>query len=342
MLKTFQIIALTQGLFLLLILIKNRNTYRKVTFRLFIGSIISILLFIIGDDDNNLFVKDSDWFLFDSSLFITFLFLFFRYFKTEKKSFDRKDLWFFLPNVLYFSIELTELFTKWEHVLLEYTEKLVEAIFLMYLGYIILDLLRNKSKYWILYLTIPIVLHMGLNYYNELVYLAGHKEIAISDSTEYPSYFLVIIAFLFYGITFYLISKPKELLPTSKHIRYRNSNLGEQQIEEYKLALYEVMSDKKLYQDPKLSIHKLSQELAIPRQYISEVLNCHLGKNFQDFVNEYRVEAFVERLKKDQNDQFTLFGLANDVGFNSKSTFNAIFKKYKGLTPSQFKKSLYS
>jgi AraC-like DNA-binding protein len=63
-----------------------------------------------------------------------------------------------------------------------------------------------------------------------------------------------------------------------------------------------------------------------------------MDTNFQDFINKYRVEEFIERLKNDQNNHFTLLGIATDVGFNSKSSFNAIFKKYKGLTPTQFKK----
>jgi AraC-like DNA-binding protein len=57
-----------------------------------------------------------------------------------------------------------------------------------------------------------------------------------------------------------------------------------------------------------------------------------MDTNFQDFINKYRVEEFIERLKNDQNNHFTLLGIATDVGFNSKSSFNAIFKKYKGLT----------
>ena len=65
-----------------------------------------------------------------------------------------------------------------------------------------------------------------------------------------------------------------------------------------------------------------------------------MNTNFQDFINEYRVEEFINRLKNDQNNHFTLLGIATDVGFNSKSTFNAIFKKFKGLTPTQFKKNL--
>lgn len=341
MLKTIQIIALVQGLFLLFILFKKREIYKRPTFWLFVGSIVSIELFIIGDDDNNLFVSGTDWFLFDSSLFITFLFLFFKYFKSNKKEFNKNDLWYFLPNALYFIIEGIELFQVEETLLIESLEKLVEFTFLAYLVYIIIDLFKNKSKYWILYLTIPIALHMGLNYFNELIELIGFSEIIISNDAQYQSYLLTIIALLFYGITFYLINNPKELMPISKPNKYKGSNLDSRQIESYKTAIIDAMQNKGLYKDPKLSVHKLAQELNIPRQYISEVLNIHLGKSFQDFVNEYRVEAFVTNLKKDQNEQFTLFGLANEVGFNSKSTFNAIFKKHKGLTPSEFKKTIF-
>ena len=95
-----------------------------------------------------------------------------------------------------------------------------------------------------------------------------------------------------------------------------------------------------MYLNNKLSIVDVSDKLNIPRQYISEVLNEHMNKSFQDFVNEYRVEEFVNRLKNDQNNHFTLLGIATDVGFNSKSSFNATFKKHKGLTPTQFKNSL--
>ena len=85
MLKTLQIIALLQGLFVLSVLFINRKDYKKTTFWLLFGSLLSVLLYISGDDENNLFVQDADWFLFDSSLFVTFLFLFFRYYKNSLK-----------------------------------------------------------------------------------------------------------------------------------------------------------------------------------------------------------------------------------------------------------------
>lgn len=61
MLKIIQIVALMQGLFLLFILYKNRSNYKKITFWLFFGSIVSILLYIVGDDDNNLFREKNDF-----------------------------------------------------------------------------------------------------------------------------------------------------------------------------------------------------------------------------------------------------------------------------------------
>ncbi|GMN11124.1 helix-turn-helix domain-containing protein [Croceitalea sp. MTPC9] len=340
MLKTVQIIAVIQGVFILLVLFHKRSKYKTPTFWLFVGSIISILLFIIGDDSNNLFQEGADWLLSDSTLFITFLLLFFKYYKTEKTHFNKKDLLFFLPNILYFIMESIELYQGEETMFVEAAEELIDFAFLGYLVYIIFDLFKNKSKYWILYLTIPIVLLMGFNYFNEVTELAEYKTIAVSESVQYQSYLLLIYAFLFYSMTYYLIIWPKELLPISKPTKYKGSKLNKEQVKNYKTALLDAMQRKALYKDPKLSIHKLSQELSIPRQYISEVLNIHFGKSFQDFVNEYRVEEFVKNLENDQYDHFTLFGLANEVGFNSKSTFNAIFKKHKGLTPSQFKKSL--
>ena len=69
MLKIIQTIALLQGLFVLFI---NRKDYKETTFWLLFGS----LIYILGDDDNNLFVEQTDWFLIESSLFLTFLFLF--------------------------------------------------------------------------------------------------------------------------------------------------------------------------------------------------------------------------------------------------------------------------
>jgi len=340
MLKTIQILALVQGMFLLFILFKNQKKYKQITFRLFIGSIISILLFIIGDDENNLFTENIDLFLFDVSLFITFLFLFFKYFKSEKESFNKVDWLFFLPNIVFLSLEIIELVSNKEHFFLEILELSIELIFLSYLFNIIYNLFKTKSKYWLLYTSIPIILLLSISYINDILDLLGFEAIIITNDRNFNSCLILIITFLFYFMIFYLISKPKDLLPTKKLKRYKASNLKPELIEEYKLKLIQAMEIDKLYSNSKLSIHTVSENINIPRQYISEVLNLHLHKSFIDFINEYRVDAFIKKIQNEQNDHFTLIAIANDVGFNSKSSFNATFKKIKGLTPTEFKKSL--
>jgi len=340
MLKIIQIVALLQGLFILFIFYRSKKNYRKITFWLFFGSIVSILLYIIGDDDNNLFIDGADWFLFDSSLFLTFLFLYFKYFRFDNEVFIKKDYLFFLPSLFSFLIETLEIVSDRENDFLEIIETLIEFVFLGYLIYILYNLLRTKRANWILYFVAPIVLIMSISYINGILDLFELAPIVFSEDDDFNTYLLLVIAFLFYFITFYLISKPKELIPNAKITKYKSSNLKPELIEKYKKALIQAMEKEKLFMDSRLSIHNVSKKLNIPRQYISEVLNLHLNKSFQDFVNEYRVKAFVKNLQNNQYANYTLFGIATEVGFSSKSSFNATFKKVKGVTPTQFMNSI--
>ncbi|WP_224994517.1 AraC family transcriptional regulator [Cesiribacter sp. SM1] len=96
------------------------------------------------------------------------------------------------------------------------------------------------------------------------------------------------------------------------------------------------MEQDKLYLDPELDLVKLAQHLDMPRYQVSAVLNGVIQKKFYDFVNEYRVAEF-QRLAADPHyAHYTLLALAHEAGFNSKSTFNAVFKKNTGQTPSQY------
>lgn len=340
MLKTIQIVALVQGLFLLLVFYKSKRKYRKITFWLFCGSIISVILYIIGDDDNNLFIEDADWFFFDSSLFLTFLFLYFKYFNSGKEVFLKRDYLFFLPSIFLFFTELLEIFSEQENDFIEIPETFIEFVFLGYIFHIVYNLLKTQKANWILYFGIPIVLILSVSNINGIIDLFEMAPIVFSDDDDFNTYLILIVAFLFYVITFYLIIKPKELMPSAKISKYKSSNLKPESIKNYKNALIQIMEKDKLYLDPRLSIHSVSKKLNIPRLYISEVLNVHMNISFQDFVNGYRIEAFAANLQNDQYAHYTLFGIASEVGFSSKSSFNATFKKIKGMTPSQFKNSL--
>lgn len=340
MLRTIQIIALVQGLFLLLILYRDRKSYKKVPFWLFFGCILSVMLFLIGDDENNMFGVEADLFLFNSSLFITFLFLFFRYSKSKNAHFKKDDLIFFLPNLVYVAIEVFEVFSSSEIVFIEALELLVEAAFLGYLAYIIYQAFANRTKNWIFYFAIPIAILLGLGYFNDVLALLGFEELPWSSGDDFESYLLVVIAFLFYFITFNLITKPKGFFPKSARNIYQKSHLSPEMIQKCKNALNHIMVKERLFLDQKLSIHKVSEKVGIPRKYLSEVLNLHMNTNFQDFVNSHRIQEFKRLLLSEKYANYTLLGIASEVGFSSKSTFNSSFKKLEGITPNQYKKSI--
>lgn len=90
-----------------------------------------------------------------------------------------------------------------------------------------------------------------------------------------------------------------------------------------------------------LTATELADYMNISRHQLSELLNEGLGKSFYDFINTYRIEEFKKRLEMPEYSHLTLLGLALDSGFNSKTSFNTIFKKFTGETPSQYKKSLH-
>lgn len=116
--------------------------------------------------------------------------------------------------------------------------------------------------------------------------------------------------------------------------KYKKSGLKEDLASELHQRLLDYMQREKPYLEPKLTLAGLAKQLGISTNQLSQIINQKEQKNFHDFVNFYRVEEFIGLAEK--NPQFSLLALALDAGFNSKSSFNSIFKKQKGLTPSQF------
>ncbi len=100
----------------------------------------------------------------------------------------------------------------------------------------------------------------------------------------------------------------------------------------------ELVVGDKLYLEPDLSLSKLSKMLGKSTQQISLVVNEHAKRNFNDFINYYRIQDSKKLLLNSENDKFTISSIAFDVGFGSLSSFNGAFKKFEGTTPSEFRK----
>ncbi len=91
-----------------------------------------------------------------------------------------------------------------------------------------------------------------------------------------------------------------------------------------------------VFKNPNLTLTDLARNLDTNRNIISKVINQEFQMNFNDYVNEKRVESIIKRLKNGEHIKTTLLGIAIDCGFNSKTTFNRAFKKYTGESPKQY------
>jgi len=119
--------------------------------------------------------------------------------------------------------------------------------------------------------------------------------------------------------------------------KYERSTLTPERAERYLKRLLEVMESERPYADGDLTLQKLAERLSIPAQHLSQTLNGRLNQSFTDFVNSYRVAEAKRKLTDPRLKHYSVLAIAEDVGFNSKSSFNAVFKKQTGMTPSEFR-----
>lgn len=100
--------------------------------------------------------------------------------------------------------------------------------------------------------------------------------------------------------------------------------------------LESVMERERLYLRSDLDLGALAKRLGWPRNEVSAAINGHFGLNFYEFVNGYRVREVKVLMDDPKYERLTLYAIALEAGFNSKPTFNAVFKKLAGCTPSEY------
>jgi AraC-like DNA-binding protein/uncharacterized Tic20 family protein len=215
--------------------------------------------------------------------------------------------------------------------------------------------IRNLVSYTSERITLGWLLVVSISFYLTYVavFILGVYVIFAKDQTydpTLPSYFgLTFFAFAF---SFYGYKQPgifseiriESKVPRKEKLqeedvdpKYEKSGLKNKDARKYLDQLLKYMEEKKPYLDVDLAIHDISDELEIPRHYLTQVINGMMGKNFYTFINEYRIEEVKKLLANTDYSKYTLTAIAYEAGFNSKSSFNSVFKKATGMTPSQFK-----
>ncbi|MFN0016587.1 MAG: helix-turn-helix domain-containing protein [Saprospiraceae bacterium] len=158
----------------------------------------------------------------------------------------------------------------------------------------------------------------------------------MSTWLDYHPVWLCIAVFTLW-CTYFLVFK-NEVISQSQKITVREQRLSDEKIMDWKALVEAVMQDQKPFFDPELSLQKLAQTVGLKEKDLSEVLNIGCGKSFHDFVNYYRVEEVKRLLLNPEKQHLTNFALAQEAGFNSKSAFFGLFRKFAGTTPGKFKK----
>lgn len=186
-----------------------------------------------------------------------------------------------------------------------------------------------------------------------LVLIAGFLllSVLLSDfltviSLRYKAYLfygsLSILPFylLFYGVKNQVFYHTELAEFKEQKIKYQQSGLTQDNIASIAKSLEVMMLKEKPFLDGQLTIAKLATMMKVHQKQLSQVINEYHQTNFFNYINQYRVEEFKTRVQNPTYNHFSLLAIALDCGFNSKSSFNNVFKQIAGQTPSAYKKSL--
>ncbi len=130
------------------------------------------------------------------------------------------------------------------------------------------------------------------------------------------------------------------------NIRYENHLIDPKNQNEIPLnsaitqKILDNMENKQLYLNPVLTLDDFSKAVGLPKRIVSNHINHALNFTFTDFVNRYRIDKVIHCLENNDHENLTILGIALSCGFNSKTTFNRIFKKEKGVSPREYLKTI--
>ncbi len=188
---------------------------------------------------------------------------------------------------------------------------------------------------WALFVSITFfILYFGL-------FIMGFTRVFVTNF-HFDPLLMGNIILVFYSFTFSIFGYQQNRIypetPPKEKPKYERSGLRIANIDSLTKKLLSLMEEKKLYLEPELTILDVAQYLHVPRHHVTQILNEKLGKNFYTFINSYRIEEAKQRLMDPRYDNLTVLAIGYDAGFNSKSSFNTLFKKYVSMTPSEYKK----
>ncbi len=117
----------------------------------------------------------------------------------------------------------------------------------------------------------------------------------------------------------------------------QNSDIAESSQKEKLATLIQMINQQQLYKIKDLTLPELAIKVGYSRRRLSQLINQEAGTNFNNFINQFRINEAKVMLENPEFDYLNMVGIADEVGFNSKATFFAVFKKLVGSPPAKYK-----
>jgi AraC-like DNA-binding protein len=177
------------------------------------------------------------------------------------------------------------------------------------------------------------------------IWVVGVFRYSFDHTSQFNLLVPILAAGMVYGLGYIclknpeVLSKEQEVLPAALPTKYEKSTLSAERSEKYLKKLLEMMETERLYVDSEITLQKIAERLAIPPHHLSQIINERLKQSFSDFINGYRIDEVKKMFLDPSKKHYSLLAIAEEAGFNSKSSFNSVFKKHTNTTPSEFRKN---
>jgi len=182
-----------------------------------------------------------------------------------------------------------------------------------------------------------------------IVYLSNHSDYSLPIHKSLAFIYTILIYFIVYktlrrpevfsGILTLNVNVPVKQVVKTKENKYQKSGLSQQDVINIYERVQEHIIKNKSFIDPELNLPMLAEQLNLSAHQLSQVINHGKDSNFYDFVNAYRIDEVKKQLCAPNSKNRSIITIAFDAGFNSKATFNRIFKSVTKQTPSAYRKS---
>lgn len=353
-------IGIAQSFFSAFLLLTNKESNlpgRILGFwMIFIGLELLHMLFEINGSSWHIYTSN---FGFYSLTFGPFMYLYVTKLTHENATFRRGDLLHFLP---YVSLSLIHIFFFTNRPLLSGEIELDQGWFFLALARVItlfislsaysllsFQIIRKhrrslkdsysfeSSKITLNWIRLIIIIFISTYVILIINMLTGNLAVLLFDTSHLiPAIGLTFFCFClsYYGFNQPVIFQSSNRKDGSEHSSVELTN--SKRIE-YLEKLTFFITKEKPYLNSELTISELAESAKIPRYYITEILKTELNKNFFTLIQDYRIKEVKNKLKDPSLKSESVLQIALESGFSSKSSFNALFKQYTGMTPSQFR-----